>query len=247
MARGKLKTTSKDQLSFLHRLIGVDLGKVIKECHNGSGSSYTRVAYCTDFIGDSIDAVLNTAVVGTTPTAALVSGEHKVALTLDSTDEAESARLDMGDQLNFGSTLNPYFEALCEFTRNGAAASYAIIGLASAYNSNPDSVANNIWFKIIDSGTAISLVVEGDDGTTDTDDVATGYTIASGTQYRFSIDMSDLSNIVFKVNDTIVAKKKIAVSALTGNLQPYFIVAKASGASQAKLESDFFRVETDRT
>lgn len=178
------------------------------------------------------------------PTAQVTADDHSVTLTLAANNEAESARMDFANQLVFNTEKKPYFETLATFTRNGAAASYALVGLASDYNANPDLISKSAWFKIIDSGTAISCVIESDDGTTDTDDLSTGYTIASATQYRFAIDFADLNNVAFYINEQLVGK--IAVSAMTGNLQPYFIVAKDSGASQASLKTDYFRVESDR-
>lgn len=371
--RGKLTRPAKDILSNWMKVTGSDLGKYIKEAHNGSGSSHSRVAYVNDFITDAsasgsigstsagtpagtlssssaLDlatpafsgtgyatagqvvtttgnhtmtlnecagmwfiadglpaspAVLilsNTAVTGApavltcngvppvtdagtykivknvaqvfagaalgghvhtitgdaisdinlavetagagTPIAQVTADDHSVTLKLAVNNEAESARMDFANQLVFNSEKKPYFETLATFTRDGAAASYAIIGLATDHNSNPDLITKSAWFKIIDSGTAISCVIESDDGVTDTDDKAIEYTIASGTQYRFAIDFSDLNNISFYINDAFVGKTSAA--ALTGNLQPYFIVAKASGASQAELKSDLFRVESNR-
>lgn len=197
-------------------------------------------------VGDSISDI-NLAVVTAgagTPTASVTADDHSVTLKLAANDEAESARMDFADQLVFNTEKKPYFEALATFTRDGAAASNAIIGLATNYNSNPDSITKSAWFKIIDTGTAISCVIESDDNTTNTDDQPTEFTIVSGTQYRFAIDFADLNNISFYINDTFVGKT--SAGAMTGNLQPYFIVYKASGTSEAELKADLFRVESNR-
>ena len=149
--------------------------------------------------GDSISDI-NLAVVTAgagTPTAQVTADDHSVTLKLAANDEAESARMDFADQLVFNTEKKPYFEALATFTRDGAAASNAIIGLATNYNSNPDSLTKSAWFIILDTGTAISCVIESDDNTTNTDDQVTEYTIVSGTQYRFAIDFADLNNIFF--------------------------------------------------
>ena len=58
-------------------------------------------------------------------------------------------------------------------TVEGPTAQSLTIGLASAFNATLDSVATNLWFRYIAS---LVPVIEGDDGTTDTDDQATGVT-----------------------------------------------------------------------
>lgn len=45
------------------------------------------------------------------------------------------------------------------------------LGMASAYNAAPDSVASAVWFKVSDA--ARTLTVESDDGTTDNNNIAT--------------------------------------------------------------------------
>ena len=54
MARAKITTTVKDALNNFYKLMGVSLGSLVKEAHGGALSSYTRVAFTEDFIGDSI-------------------------------------------------------------------------------------------------------------------------------------------------------------------------------------------------
>lgn len=245
MARQKIGKRLVEHLDNYTKAIGFNLGKIIKEAHQGAQSSDTRVAFSDDFLGDSLDARWNVAVVGTTPTAVKGTDAHTVVLTLDTTDEAESARLDWNAETSIDSTKKPYLSAYAKFTRSGAAASYALLGLASDYNSDPDAITRNAWFKFIDTGTALSVVFESDDNTTNTDDQAiNAITIANDTVYKFAVDMSDLSNVKFLVNDILVGKTSMA--AVSGGLQPYVLVGKASGASAASVTVDYVKVECNR-
>ncbi len=90
-------------------------------------------------------------------------------------------------------------------------------------------------------------MVEADDGTTDTDDQATGTTITADTYYYFKIDMSDLRDVKFWIDDDLVASG-VSVPALDGNdlLQPLIGIQKASGTGQVSVTCDFVSVEFDR-
>jgi len=253
MARAKLNTITKNALNNFYKLIGVNLGNVIKEALQGASSSYTRVSFIDDFLGDSISPIWGApAIVGTTPTVVVASTKHAVTLTLAATSEVESAVFSGTDFLNYPIAKKPYFEVYAKYSRGAtAAASYARIGLASAVSTNTTEallgdVVTNLWFKINDTGAALTVTVESDDGTTDTDAKAlVGITPVSGTFYKYAIDASNLNAVKFYMNDILVATTSMA-AATTATLQPVFVLGKVANASVPTLEIDYVKVETDR-
>jgi len=66
------------------------------------------------------------------------------------------------------------------------------LGVASAYNADPDVVAESAWFKIIGTGAsdAHSVVIESDDATTNIDDEATSKTLVIDAWSRMKIDFA---------------------------------------------------------
>jgi hypothetical protein len=112
------------------------------------------------------------------------------------------------------------------------------IGVASAHNTTLDSVATNAWFRVIGATSTTAVVVETDDGTTDTDDVATGTTLST-TYKKLELDFSKgLSDVRFLINGARVAGgTTFNMSALGAglNVQPYVSFGKASGTGVPSL------------
>ena len=124
---------------------------------------------------------------GGTPTYASVSPSAcgEVALTLDSTSEAQLVDLFMGDILYFDvdNLLKMEFGAKVAGIDS---VTTILAGLASARNATADSVTNLAWFRMQGSASTSNVVCESDDGTVDKDDIATGVTLSS-TYKRFEI------------------------------------------------------------
>jgi hypothetical protein len=251
MARGYISADLKDWLNALASGIYKSfLGTIIKEAHNGAGSSHSRVALVEDFLGSALDtSKYKATVVATAVSAALKADEARgvVVLGLEATTEVQASRLDFGDQLCIGNADKPYFEAYLEY--NGTASEEAGVsaGLSGDYAAAfAQTIAAN--FLIADSGTAITLSVRTDDGVTDSGVVLTDYTIVAGTKYLFKVDVSIPTNVKFYVNGVrVAAQTSFDMSGYAGNLQSAVCIEKiVTSASAGTVELDFVRIESNR-
>ncbi len=183
-------------------------------------------------------------------TIASVSG-GPIALALDATSEVQNGCLYMGDILPFDIDDLVRVEFVAAATASLAAAVSAAFGLAGARNDALDSVAQNAWFSLRGSN---AVVLETDDGTTDTDDVATGFSLST-TPRRFAIDFSVGGNTrtppsrsqggtadvrFYMSNDrgqmvAVGRSTRFDLSAYTGNLQLLAQIQKTSGTAVGTL------------
>lgn len=172
------------------------------------------------------------------PTVApvLSSAGGEAILTLAATNEAQSARLDWGDQVCLNPANLPYFA--CRLKLSAVAAVNRMVwGLASAYNATLDSIVSNVWFKL--DGNSLALVVEGDDGTTDTDDQSAALSLVADTYYNFEIDFrGGLSAVRFLVNGVSVGTVSVPLLTVSTLLQPFILVQKDSGTASLSVTVD---------
>jgi hypothetical protein len=163
-----------------------------------------------------------------TPTYVNSDGGGFVA-TLAATSEAEQVTLSQGDKLIFDidEIQVVSFYALVSGVD---AVTTILMGVASAHNTTPDSVAAHAWFRMEGSASTSNVVVETDDGATDNDDKATGQTLAAVLK-KFTIDFSNgKSDVRFFIDDQrVAASTTFSMAGYSGKLQPYFSVQKASG------------------
>lgn len=171
------------------------------------------------------------------------SANGEAVCQLSATNEVNNAFLTWNDQLLIPANRRPVFEARVKMG-TVTTAQVVVIGLASAFNATLDSTTSNVWFRWQAS---LAALAEGDDGTTDTDDAATGKTLTTGTYYYFKIDMSDLKDVKFWIDDDLVYDG-LDVSALDGNdlLQPIIGIQKASGTGTVSVTCDWAAVSHDR-
>jgi hypothetical protein len=195
---------------------------------------------------------------GGTPTVRSGSG-GAMELTLDSTNEAQSAGLYMGNILPYDIDDLIRVTALAKVTALLNAVCTAVIGVASAQNATPDSVAEHAWFRLQGSN---ALLVETDDGTSDNDDVATGFSLST-TYRRLQIDFASglktvgppsaskggKAQVLFSVSDDMGSLRPVArstsfdMSAYAGNLQLIAQLQKTANAAVATLSILEFEVE----
>ena len=163
----------------------------------------------------------------------------EVVCQLSATNEVNTAAISFGDQLLIPATRKFYFEAMVKFGTI-AANERAVVGLASAYSATWDNIASNLWFRHEGD---MDLLIEGDDGTTDTDDEDTGRDTTAATYNLYTIDAMDGLSAVnfFRDNDFV---GDVAVSALTVSslLQPLIGVQKASGTGVPSVTVDFVHI-----
>lgn len=166
-------------------------------------------------------------------------------LSTDNTSEAQIAGLYGEDKLFVDITRNPIFEARVSIAPAGAtftADERVVIGLASARNATLDSIAVHAWFRV--EGASNVLLVEGDDGTTDTDDQSAVVSFTKGSFHTYRIDASDLSAVAFYVDGALVGTVSIPLA--TGNLQPIIEHQRDAGTEENTILIDYVDISCDR-
>ena len=213
---------------------------------------FAPAVFYDDFLGKGLQTTdlwtaIDVSVAGnTTPLVAADAGNGIARLPLDVTSEAQESGLTWGDQRPLVLNQGLVFEARIALQTLPTLLSEAVWGLAGDKNAVADSVAESVWFKADGDGV---IVVENDDGTNTNDDIASGTTLIAGTFAIFRIDLTTIADVLFFINGARVAEGTTfdmsAVAAL--KLQPYFHIAKASGAGLGVLDVDYVRVWQKRS
>lgn len=189
---------------------------------------------------------------GLTPVIARTAGSPLVApvddssygeiiCTLSATNEVNTAGWTFGDQLVVPGT-RWMFEARCKIA-TVTTAERVIIGMASAYSATWDNVVDNNWFRLEAS---MALLAEADDGTTDSDDQSCGVTLTAATYYLFRIDCTDVGQIKFFVDDSLVKTLASSARVSTDLMQPIIAVQKASGTGVPSVTCDYMQLWVPR-
>lgn len=183
------------------------------------------------------------------PTVKSTSAGMELALT--ATNEVQNISLYMGDILPFDIDDLIRVEFICALTASLGASVMGAFGVAGAQNDALDSVAQSAWFRFEGNN---NIVCETDDGTTDTDDKATGDTLAA-TFKRFAIDFSQggnprnppslsqgsLADIQFYMSNSNNSLRRVAtgsrfdLSAYTGGFQLFAQIQKTVGTAVGTL------------
>ena len=184
---------------------------------------------------------------GTTPTVACATDDGGcVDLATTSTSEGQLAVLYQNDVLMYDVRKIHQAWWVAKFVATDAVTNLAL-GLASAHNTTLDSVATNAWFRVIGATSQTAVVVETDDGTTDTDDKAAG---SLTTVYKkFLIDFTQgLGDVRFFIDGArVAAGTTFNMSSLGAglNVQPYCSFAKASGTGVLSMRVAQFGISYD--
>jgi len=184
---------------------------------------------------------------GSPAVAGIAGGNGLVQLSLDATDEAESAVLYMADRLLFNVRYGLVFEARVAITVTPTDVAECVWGLAGTHSDAPDDITYSAWFKA-DGSTAV--VVEMDDNATDTDDTATAVVAGTTTYRNYRIDFSNYSLAKFSIDGVPVANTTtFAWVAIEANslVQPYFSLYKASGVGVCTMVVDHVRIFQNRS
>ncbi|MCH8196446.1 MAG: hypothetical protein IH904_00045 [Proteobacteria bacterium] len=213
---------------------------------------FSPVLFEDDFLGTGLLTtdgwtVVDVSVAGnTTPLIAADVANGVARLPLDVTSEAQESGLTWGDQRPLVLNQALMIEMRVALQTLPTLLSEAVWGLAGDKNAAADSVAESVWFKADGNGV---IVVESDDTSNTDDDVATGTTLTAGTFAIFRIDLLDITDVQFFIDGARVASGTTfdmsQVAAL--KLQPYFHIAKASGAGLGVLDVDYCRVWQKRS
>lgn len=193
--------------------------------------------------------IQDTSVAGS-PTADTVADQANglFRLATDAQSEAQTLTLYHQDQLTIDPTKNPFMETRIRLNTAGAtftADQRLVVGLAAARNATLDSNASHCWFRI--EGADLSLFIEGDDGTTDTDDEDSGIDYVDNTFITLGIDMMDLSAVKFYVDGVqVVTTIDVSGLAATNLLQPYIEMQRDAGTEVEVLDIDYILVRANR-
>jgi hypothetical protein len=192
---------------------------------------FDRAQALTTTPGHNGWTISDTSSSGTPTYLCITEDGGAMKLTLASTSEAEHVCMYMNDVLPWD---------LADLHRVHIVAKVADIdsvttlsmGVGNAQADDEDDVTVSAWFKMEGSASTSNLVVETDDATNETTDVATGETLA-GTYKHLIIDFQNgLSDIRFFVDGSRVADSTtftMADVASGQNVQPYIQLSKASG------------------
>jgi len=169
----------------------------------------------------------------------------------DNTDELQELTLSFGDSLMVPAGQGWVMEARVKIVIASGASFSAdqrcVIGMASARNATLDSVADNAWFRI--EGASNVWQLEGDDGTTNTDDQAsspsTSYT--DDVYQVLRIDGRDLDAVQFSIDGQNVGEVDVSGMAATDGLQFIAEIQKDGGTETDALEIDYVRVTWQRS
>ena len=175
-------------------------------------------------------AVVDTSTLGA-PTKEMHADGYHMAFAADV--EAENLCLCLGDVLSFD--ITKLREVEFQVKMDGAAkdtTTTLAVGVGSARNDATDSIAVNAMLKIVNTSTTLGLVAETDDGTTDTDDVATGAVLSTSFKTILISFARGLSDVRFFVDGQPVAEgQRFNMSAATGGVQPFVQIQKTSDSN----------------
>lgn len=175
--------------------------------------------------------VADTSSAGTPTYLCVTEDGGAMKLTLASTSEAEIVTLYTNDVLPYDLAKLQRVWFVAKVSGIDAVTTLTM-GVGSARADTDDSVAVNAWFRMEGSASTSLVVCETDDGTTDTDDKATGVTLSS-TYKKFEIDFTQgLSDIRFYIDGARVASAQtFTLASVTAgqNVQPIVQLQKASG------------------
>jgi hypothetical protein len=171
-----------------------------------------------------------------------VNGEYKILQA--ATDEAENLTLYFGDQLVIPANKGWVFQCRVKIDMDTApwSADQRIVwGVGSARNATLDSMTLNAWFKL--DGASLAIVVESDDGTTDTNDQATGVSLVDNTYISLRIDGTNLSAVQFLIDqeagDGFVLVGTTSMPLATANLQIFMEMQKDAGTETEDWRTDY--------
>lgn len=194
-----------------------------------------------------------------TNNATVANAGGYATLTLTNANEAQNAPLYFGDELTYDIDDLIAVEFWATLQASLASTVKARLGLASARNADPDSIAQSIFFGVNGSGSANALHCESDDGTNETAATATGLGFAADRLYKFVIDftagvVSGSPSVGGKYDVHMLAtnargqlrrvcdQTRFNMGAYTGKLQPFFQIQKTAATDTGVLKLAELRV-----
>lgn len=195
-------------------------------------------------------SVVETSVAAIAHVANTVNGV--AAITVAATDEVELGAIYFGDQLSLSLLQGLVFEARVAFhtlPTTGTEKASIFVGLASAHNATPDTVATNAWFHATGTG---EVFWETDDQTTDDDDNTTGITFVADEYHYLRIDCTEgKAAIKFYIDGVLVGTGDMSgLDATKAKVQPYIRASKLKAVANTGVASvyvDYVKVWQNRS
>jgi len=217
----------------------------------------SQAEFYDDFIAD-VGATLPVPWVSDAQTANVTldylsgAGAGVIRMLTDSTSEAQAININYGDALHINMSNNPIFEFRVRVSPAGAAFTAderLVIGLGSAHATGEaalDDVVTNAWFRI--EGASLTILVEADDGTNDTNDQSSTITLVKDAWTIFRIDCADLTDIKYYVDGVEQGGATVTMTALGANtfVQPMVVLQRDAGTEANSLDIDYIKVIVDR-
>lgn len=175
------------------------------------------------------------------------------AMALATTNEIEEITLYQGDQRTIDLSKKPIvrgkLKVKSDVTGGGglfAAGDVFVFGVASDRAAVLDNIVTNAWFRF--EGANHNILVESDDGVTDTDDKDTGQDWVEDTFVELEIDMRNPAGVRFKVNGTDRTPTGFTFAVpSTGVVQVFCEVRKAAALNfDHKVTVDVLDLDADR-
>ena len=199
--------------------------------------NFNRAQAITTTPGQNGWTIKDTSAAGTPTYLCITEDGGALALTMDSNDEVEIVTLYQNNVLPYDLRLisNVWWVAK---VAGVTATDTLVMGVANAQNDASDTVGVNAWFRMEGATSTTALVVETDDNVVNTDDAATGTTLAA-VYKRMLIDFSQgLADVRFYVDGArVAAGTTFSMAAATAgqNVQPFIQLQKSGSASVASV------------
>jgi len=173
------------------------------------------------------------------------TGVYQLALT--NTGENQDAVLYWADQTPIDVLNDVQFECRVGFSvlPTGAVSdAVAVWGMCGDHNLDKDTIVESAWFRLQATG---DLLIETDDGATNTDDTDCSELLVAGEYHIYRIDFSDLSDVKFYLDGERVGSGTThdlsGLSVASGLMQPYFSLDKTTASTAVgTMEIDYVTI-----
>lgn len=208
-----------------------DFWEVVEDFHGHDVFSTTAADNAPFLIKD-------TSAAGT-PTHAVVDGSvaGELAIDLASTNEVENVCLYQNDKLQYGIDKITEIEFRMKMNQSSLnSATSVAFGVTGDRNDVIDDIAQHALFRLIGND---NVVVETDDGTTDTDDKATGQTLVDAYKdFKISFALGKKDVRFFIDGQPVAEGTTFNMSAYSGSLQLFAQIQKTADANTDGLTID---------
>jgi predicted RecA/RadA family phage recombinase len=244
-AEAKAQSTAKCEFLLNINTVGrADLADYVVYFDDFLGSGYALATPPSDW------STIDTSAAGAPTIVQAADNGGSVECKAATNDEAEAIGINKGDKLLFD--IDNVIAFVCRFKAPTlAAVDGLVVGMGSAHNNDPDSIAGGAWLHIAGNQ---NVCCESDDGTIDNDDKDSALDLGNAVFARVLILFANKADIRFYLTvldgTTALARVQAATTfdahLYTAGLQPMAFSTKASGAAQNLITVDYIGVIATR-